>query len=62
LAAKLKEFTKSDDPIFLYLIGVCFSNGIGFDQDHQKAFSYFTLSSQLGYSRAFCGLGYCFLW
>jgi TPR repeat protein len=60
LAAKLKEFAKSDDSIFLFLLGFCFYFGIGFDQNHHKVISYFTLSSQLGYSRAFCGLGYCF--
>jgi TPR repeat protein len=43
-----------------YLIGVCYSEGLGIKQDIREAIRWYKLSSSQGYSAAQAYLGYCY--
>ena len=43
-----------------YLLGRCYENGYGVDQDDKKRFEYMSLSSEQGNSAAMNSLGYCY--
>ena len=43
-----------------HMLGVCYRNGFGTDQDHDKTFKFFTKSAEQGNSLAMNSLGFCY--
>ena len=52
--------TAEDDPAGLYWRALCYDNGLGVDQDEDRACHLYQESAAHGYAPALCNLGVCY--
>ena len=61
LRTKEIEFYDEGDRVSQYLIGELYYYGAFYDQNHEKAYEYFSLSAEQGYAKAYMLLGDMYL-
>jgi len=59
---RLKNRMEANDPIAIYTLGCNYRDGSGYQQDYTKALELFHQAGELGYSMAYCNIGYAYLY
>jgi len=56
-----KKRLEANDPRAIYELGLCYSEGLdGFTRDYNKALEYFHRAIDLGYTEAYCNIGFAY--